>query len=364
LETRDPIWIPQNPSSNDDFVAAVMNRDSTFDGRFVFGIRSTGIYCRPSCPARRPKMADGLVFFPTPAEAESEGFRSCRRCKPKEESARSQQAKLVQDVCDYVQSDPSKKLTLAELGQHFDVSPYHLQRMFKELMGLSPRKYVEECRVGQLKMGLSRGDSVADALNKTGYRSQSWLYEDSSAKLGMTPGTYRRGGEGMRIGYLIGACPLGRLIVAATEQGVCAVSMGDNDDKLVANLRREYPSAVIAKSEDVRAFLEGLLRYFDGQQLNLPVDVRGTEFQRRVWSSLQTIPYGTTLSYSAVADAIGEPRAVRAVANACGKNPVPLIIPCHRVVRKDGGLGGYGLGIHRKRELLALEKRVLSEQTR
>lgn len=349
----------ETESMNNDFMTAVMKRDSSFDGRFVFGVSSTGIYCRPSCPARRPNT-NNIVFFSTPAVAEGAGFRSCRRCKPKEESARGRQAMLVQKVCDYIQSDPSRKLRLAELGRQFNVSPYHLHRVFKQLMGLSPRKYIEQCRVDQLKVNIRRGDPVLGALHKTGYKSQSWLYKDSVAKLGMTPGTYRKGGEGMRIGYLIEKCPLGRLLVASTVNGICAVSIGDEDSELVEALRKEYPRAIIAESEDAREFIEGILGYFNGQRLNLPVDVRGTEFQHRVWTVIQTIPYGATFTYSEVAEKIGEPRATRAVANACGDNPVPLIIPCHRVIRKDGSLGGYGLGIDRKRELLALEKRILS----
>ena len=242
------------------------------------------------------------------------------------------------------------------------MSPYHLQRTFKEVMGVSPRQYVEEYRIGRLKMYLREGEPVVGALYKTGYNSQSWLYKNSRRKLGMTPGTYRRGGVGMRIGYLIDDSPLGRLLVAATEHGICAISLGDDDQELKAALKKEYPKAIISEADGVRELLEGVLKYFDGQLLNMPLDVRGTEFQRKVWAAIQTIPYGSTSSYSDVATQIGQPSAVRAVANACGDNPIPLIIPCHRVIRKDGSLGGYGLGIHRKRELLAMEKKTIPKK--
>jgi AraC family transcriptional regulator of adaptative response/methylated-DNA-[protein]-cysteine methyltransferase len=265
---------------------------------------------------------------------------------------------LVEKVCTYVQSDFAGKLTLSALGSHFGVSPYHLQRTFKEVMGVSPRKYVEEYRINKLKMYLRKGEPVVGALYKTGYNSQNWLYRKSKVKLGMTPGTYRKGGLGMKIGYLTDASPLGRLLVAATEYGICAVSVGDSDAELVAALKREYPRADISKSDAVQELFDGIAKYFDGQLLNLPLDVHGTAFQLKVWAALQTIPYGSTRSYSDVAKMIGKPKAIRAVANACGDNPVPLIVPCHRVIRRDGSLGGYGLGVHRKRALLERERKI------
>lgn len=340
-----------------EFATAAMNRDSSFDGIFVFGVSSTKIYCRPSCPSRRPSV-DRLVFFHDPGAAEKAGYRACRRCNPKEKGSRSRRVELVRGICDLIQGDSTGKLTLTALGRQFGVSPYHLQRTFKEVMGISPRRYIEEHRINRLKMYLRKGEPVVGALYKTGYNSQSWLYRNSTTKLGMTPGTYRRGGAGMKVGYLIESSPLGRLLVAATEYGICAVSVGDNDNELVAALRREYPKAEIYESDDVKEVLAGVSKYFDGQLLNLPLDIRGTKFQLKVWSALQTIPYGSTCSYSDVAKMIGKPKAVRAVANACGDNPVPLIIPCHRVIRKDGSLGGYGLGVHRKHELLAREKQI------
>lgn len=266
------------------------------------------------------------------------------------------QLELVGRVCDYIRANSSAKITLEGLGREFGVSPFHLQRVFKAVMGMTPRRYVEECRIGTLKHSLSSGEPVTAALRKSGYSSQSWLYEDSKEKLGMTPATYRRGGEGERIGYLTGDTPLGRLLVAATAHGVCAVSLADSDERLMQTLHREFPRAVISRSEEVRTLYDGVMATLDGQRNSLPLDLRGTDFQLRVWSAIRKIPYGGTCTYSDIAEAIGSPTAVRAVANACGSNPVPLIIPCHRVIRKDGGLGGYGLGVHRKKALLAQEK--------
>jgi AraC family transcriptional regulator, regulatory protein of adaptative response / methylated-DNA-[protein]-cysteine methyltransferase len=263
---------------------------------------------------------------------------------------------LVKDVCNYIQENSTSKITLSDLGTKFGVSPYHLQRVFVDVMGISPRRYLEECRVGLLKLRLAKGEPVLGALRGTGYSSQSWLYKDSRVKLGMTPADYRSGGSGMVVMYAIGDSRLGRLLVAATGHGICSVNLGKNDAELVAALGREYPKAKIVRSARATRYLDGVNAHLRGQEVKLPLDIRGTEFQLKVWTALQRIPLGSTRSYSEVAEMIGEPKAVRAVANACGSNPVPLIIPCHRVIRKDGGLGGYGLGIPKKRALLTEER--------
>jgi AraC family transcriptional regulator of adaptative response/methylated-DNA-[protein]-cysteine methyltransferase len=343
-----------NPVGNgQEYLRAVMARDGSFDGVFVFGVDSTGIYCRPSCPARRPK-AERVLLFPSASAAEKSGFRPCMRCKPK---VACQRAELVGRVCEHIQANLTGDLGLAALGKRFSVSPYHLQRIFIQVLGMSPRRYTEECRIIRLKGHLVGGESVIQSLRRVGYSSQSWLYTDPTAKLGMTPGAYRRGGEGMRIAYHMGSSPLGRMLVAATEHGICMVDLGENDADLVKALHREYPKAILADSCEALGSFEAVLGYFNGHQERIPLDLRGTEFQRKVWTALQTIPEGSVCSYSDVAVMIGEPKAVRAVATACGKNPVPLIVPCHRVVRKDGDLGGYGLGLWRKRALLAKESR-------
>ncbi|HXY56081.1 MAG TPA: methylated-DNA--[protein]-cysteine S-methyltransferase [Nitrososphaerales archaeon] len=273
-----------------------------------------------------------------------------------ESGSSAKSTKLVKDVCDYIRSNSPSKITLRTLGDRFGVSPFHLQRTFTAVMGMSPRRYLEECRLSDLRARLAGGEPVITALRATGYSSQSWLYEDSRTRLGMTPATYRNGAPGTMITYATGDSSLGRLLVAATEHGVCSVKAGRDDDELVRALHREFPRAQMAKGRRAERFLDALNDHLSGQEVRLPVDVRGTEFQLKVWSALRYIPLGETRTYSDVAEMIGEPKAVRAVANACASNPVPLIIPCHRVIRKDGSLGGYGLGIGRKKTLLSTER--------
>lgn len=336
---------------------AVIARDPRFDGRFVFAVRSTGIYCRPSCPARRPRRAH-VVFFPRPQAAEREGFQPCRRCRPRA-GAGGAQGELVERACRFIEANLDEPLTLAELGAELGVSPYSLQRTFKRLIGVTPREYQDACRLDGFKARLRQGQDVTRALYDVGYGSSSRLYERAPGKLGMTPATYRRGGRGMRIAYATAASPLGRLLVARTERGLCAVNLGDSDAALQAGLRREYPEAEVRRDRNgLSDALRALLHHLRGGQprLDLPVDVRGTAFQCRVWEELRRIPYGATRTYGEIARAIGKPGAARAVGHACATNPVPLVIPCHRVIREGGGLGGYGLGVERKRALLEKEK--------
>jgi len=272
----------------------------------------------------------------------------------------SRRAELVKEVCIYIRENPVPKIKLEDLGRRFGVSPYYLQKTFVDVMGISPRRYLEECRVALLKLRLARGEPVIGALRGTGYSSHSWLYKDSKLMLGMTPANYKAGGLGRMVMYAIGDSSLGRLLVAATSHGVCSVNVGEDDRELEEALWREYPNARIVRSKRALGFLDGVNRHLQGQEVKLPLDVRGTDFQLRVWTALTTIPLGSTCSYSDVAKMIGRPRAVRAVANACGSNPVPLIIPCHRVIRQDGTLGGYGLGVRRKKALLAKERVLLA----
>jgi AraC family transcriptional regulator, regulatory protein of adaptative response / methylated-DNA-[protein]-cysteine methyltransferase len=274
----------------------------------------------------------------------------------------ARRTELVEGVCNYIRANSGSRITLQSLGERFGLSPFHLQRVFSDVMGMSPRKYLEECRLNELRLRLARGEPVLNALRGTGYSSQSWLYEDSRTRLGMTPGTYRNGAPGTLITYATGDSSLGRLMVAATEHGICSVKVGRNDGELLRSLQREFPKARIVRGSKARRFLDALNNHLSGQETKFPVDVRGTDFQLRVWIALRDIPLGETRSYSDVARIIGEPKAVRAVANACASNPVPLIIPCHRVIRKDGSLGGYGLGIARKKILLSTE-RVLARQS-
>lgn len=279
-----------------------------------------------------------------------------------EKSSDMDKVRLVEQICDYIRSNVSSSLTLADLERKFGVRGYTIQRWFKDIMGITPRKYMEEMRIHKLKSSLRNGEPMPQAVYSTGYRSQSWLYEDSLSKLGMVPSAYRKGGEGETIYFLTGRCVLGALIVAETEQGICAVSMGDSEEALEQALRKEFYRADLQKSERARERLNSLLLYFEGQRLNLPVALQGTDFQQRVWAAISSIPYGETRTYNEIAEIIGKPRAYRAVANACGANHVPLVIPCHRVVRKDGSLGGYALGLERKKYLLEMEKRNSSEK--
>jgi AraC family transcriptional regulator, regulatory protein of adaptative response / methylated-DNA-[protein]-cysteine methyltransferase len=265
---------------------------------------------------------------------------------------------LVQRVCRFIETRPDCIPTLAEMGDHVGMSPFHLQRVFKKLTGVTPRDYAENARVKRLKNHLRSGENVTAALYDAGYGSSSRLYERSAETLGMTPSKYRKGGEGMTIGYTICDCRLGRLLVAMTEQGICCVDIADDDEALVAYLYKEYPAADIQHEHPVMTeWVEAFLAYLDGWQpdIDLPIDVRATAFQLRVWQTLQSIPSGETRSYREIAEAIGQPNAARAVARACATNPVPLLVPCHRVIRSDGDLGGYGLGVERKRALLDQE---------
>ncbi len=334
----------------------VMARDARQDGRFVFAVRTTGIYCRPSCPSRRPRR-DSVEFFADPQQAERAGYRACLRCKPTEISSHAQAVTRARRLLDEAEG----VLTLAELGKRVGVSPFHLQRLFKRATGLSPREYQSARRMQQVKHGLRKGDDVTTALYDAGFGSPSRLYEKSSQHLGMTPGTYRRGGAGMTIQFAIIPSPLGRLLVAATERGLCAVRFGESAGELERELRDEFMAAEIHRDEAaLQAYVSPLLANLRGEPvtLELPLDVRATAFQKRVWGALCEIPVGETRSYKEVARAIGEPKAVRAVARACASNPVAVAVPCHRVVRSDGELAGYRWGLERKKKLLQQESRV------
>jgi AraC family transcriptional regulator of adaptative response/methylated-DNA-[protein]-cysteine methyltransferase len=333
----------------------VLARDSRADGKFVTAVLSTKIYCRPSCPAKRP-LRKNVTFYSSPAEAEQAGFRPCRRCRPNEPDSRAGQ---IQGVCRYIETHLDEQLTLDELSRQANLSPYHLQRTFKKLVGVSPRKYAEAQRLKRLKLQLKAGETVAASLYEAGYRSVSQLYANNH--LGMTPGDYRRGGMGMKIGYTIVSSPLGRMMVAATERGVCFVGFGDTDAFLMSELKKDYPTAEVQRdktgfSKWVNAIVENL----DGRRphLDLPLDVQGTAFQRQVWEALQAIPYGSTRTYGEIAKSLGRPNAARAVGRACATNPVSIVIPCHRAVGSDGNLTGYYWGVERKKKLLAKEQKA------
>ena len=336
----------------------VLARDAKSDGAFVYAVRSTGIYCRPSCSSRRPHRRQ-VVFFPLPAAAERAGFRPCRRCRPERAKPADPRIELVRRACAWLDGQEGEPAGLTALAAHLQASPFHLQRTFKRVMGISPREYHEARRMRRLKKELKKHRNVTHALYEAGFGSSSRLYEGVGAKLGMTPATYRRGGPGTAIRYSIVDSPLGRLLVAATERGVCRVEMGESDRFLADDLRREFPAAEIQRNDAaLGGWTSSLLKQLNGWQprAELPLDIRATAFQKRVWETLQKIPRGATRSYAQVARAIGQPRAARAVARACASNPVALLIPCHRVVASGGGLGGYHWGVNRKKALLAREK--------
>ncbi len=346
-------------SDNETCWRAVQARDASYDGAFVFAVRTTGIYCRPSCPARRPHR-ENVTFYALPVAAERAGYRPCKRCQPHRAALRDPQAVMVQRVCAYIGAhfdDPAGDVTLEALSAQVHVSPYHLQRTFKRLMGITPRQYTEALRVDALKDRLRKGATVTDALYAAGYGSSRGLYERADETLGMTPSTYGKGGAGMTIRYTVVPCALGQVLVAATARGICAVKLGDTAEELEALLGEEFDRADIRCDDDL-GYVEPILRHLDGQEphLDLPLDIQGTAFQQRVWAALRRIPYGETRTYAEIAAAIGQPKAARAVGNACGANPVPPIIPCHRAVRSDGGLGGYRWDIRYKRQLLANER--------
>jgi len=336
----------------------VLARDRRYDGAFVYGVRSTGIYCRPSCPSRRPRRAQ-VAFFPVPELAERAGFRACRRCRPGEAPAPDPRVPLVRAACRLIDAHPEAPASLATLSTRTGATSHQLLRAFRRVLGLSPRQYRDARRLDRFKTELRVRRRVSPALYHAGYGSTSRVYERAHAQLGMTPATYSRGAPGVRIAYTIAPCPLGRLMVATTERGICRVSLGGDAAELEAGLRAEFPAALIRRDRSGLAALVGaIVRYLEGrtQHLDLPLDVRATAFQRRVWEALRRIPYGRTRSYRQIARAIGRPGATRAVARACATNPVALVVPCHRVVRADGEAGGYRWGIERKRALLEREQ--------
>ena len=349
-------------SSNTRRWRAVVGRDETKDGVFVFGVRSTGIYCKPSCPSRHPNF-DQVVFFSRPDEAENSGFRACKRCRPREVES-SNRAELVQRTCRYIEANLDGKLTLENLSRLVGLSPFHFQRTFKKVLGISPRQYVEARRLERVKHSLTRGETVTNSLYDAGFTSKGRLYEQST-QLGVSPGLFRRGGQGLRIHYTIVDSQIGRVLLAATERGACAVCMGASDDAVEAALRQDYYAADLNRDDEgMKGWANALRSYFDGHEFPryLPLDVQATAFQWKVWKEIQSIPFGQTATYSNIAKSLGEPQATRAVARACATNPVAIVIPCHRVIGKDGSLRGYAWGVKRKKTLLSLENGARSDQ--
>ncbi len=361
MPTRQPKPTTQSAEAADDpRWNAVVSRDAARDGEFVFAVSSTGVYCRPSCAARRPRR-ENVQFFVQPEQAERAGYRACLRCRPKSFHGKTE-SDGVKAICRFIEQHLDEPLPLGRLGKEFRQSPFHLQRRFKAVLGITPREYADSCRLRMLKRNLQAGDTVTRAMYDAGYGSSSRLYERTASQLGMTPDKYRRGAIAAAIRYTCADSPLGRMLIAATERGICSIQFARSDGELMEGLKREFPFAARKVDEGgLRSWVSALLRHMRGKDLDssLPLDIRATAFQRRVWTYLQSIPFGATRSYGQVAKGIGRPSATRAVARACATNPVAVAIPCHRVVRGDGSMGGYRWGSERKKTLLEMEQSLV-----
>ena len=356
---------PPPDISADRLWAAVLSRDASFDGRLIYAVRSTGVYCRPSCPSRRPRRSQA-VFFAAPEDARQNGYRPCRRCTPDDGDA---DAALARQVCDYIDgyiNDCDALPPAATISDAAGVAVARLRRVFRRETGLTPAQYARARRLSRFKSRLRDGADVTSAAYDAGYGSSSRVYETATQQLGMTPASYRKGGAGAVIRYAVAPSALGSLLLAATNTGVCAVKLGDAADALVAELYAEFPAADIVHSPygdaaptNLRNWIDALMEYLDGGRLDLdlPLDVQATAFQWRVWRQLQAIAPGETRTYRQLAAELGQPNASRAVGRACATNPVAPIIPCHRALRTDGALAGYRWGLHRKEALLELERR-------
>ncbi|GGP20051.1 bifunctional DNA-binding transcriptional regulator/O6-methylguanine-DNA methyltransferase Ada [Silvimonas iriomotensis] len=343
-------------TSDDARWDAVQRRDHAADGQFWYGVSTTGIYCRPSCPSRHA-LRKHVHFYGSQAAAQAAGLRACKRCKPDEASLASQHAAAVARACRLIESAESLP-TLAELAAAAGLSRYYFHHVFKDITGVTPREYGAAHRAHRVRDELQRTDHVTDALYQAGFGSSGRFYEKSAEMLGMKPKGYQRGGAGVAIRFGVGQCALGAILVAATEQGVCSILLGDDPDALVRDLQDRFPNASLSGADAAfEQWMAQVIGFVDhpAAGLALPLDIRGTAFQQRVWQALRAIPPGQTVSYAEIAERIGQPRAVRAVAQACAANKLAVAIPCHRVVRNDGGLSGYRWGVERKRALLERE---------
>src|SRR6185503_15517634 len=338
---------------------AVQERNAEYDGRFVYAVRSTHVYCKPSCASRRP-LRENVAFFDSPEDAERAGYRACLRCKPRSADDASATARGVEAARAYLDANPDRAVPLSELATLAALSASHLQRSFKRIVGVSPRQYSQAQRVARFKSRLRAGDTVSRATYEAGFGSSSRVYEQSNDVLGMTPASFRRGGAGVRIAYTIVDAPIGRVLVATTDRGVCAVEIGATNTDVERALRHDFPNATIERDDAahatwVRAVLDRVRKPASRASHRVPLDVSGTAFQLKVWEALQQIPAGERRTYGEVAEAIGQPTASRAVARACATNRIAVVIPCHRVVRGSGELAGYKWGAERKARLLEEE---------
>lgn len=344
---------------------AVVNRDRSADGSFYYSVRTTGVYCRPSCAARRPRR-DNVAFHPTAADAERAGFRPCKRCKPDQAGLTDRYAALIADSCQRIES-AEQPPTLEELAGAAGMSTFHFHRVFKATVGVTPKKYADAARARRVREELTRPQSVTDAIYNAGFNSNGRFYSAAPGVLGMTPTEFRAGGSNTTIRFAVGECSLGSVTVAASDRGICAILLGDDPEALVRELQDMFPNAELVGGdpafEQLIANAVGLVER-PSHAVDLPLDIRGTAFQQRVWQALREIPLGSTASYKEIAERIGQPTATRAVARACASNMIAVAIPCHRVVRSDGGLSGYRWGVERKRTLLARESEQAYDEER
>jgi len=342
--------------SDDPRWLAVEARDALCEDAFVYAVKTTGVYCRCTCASRRPRP-ENVLFFTSPAEARQAGFRPCRRCRPDETGHAAHQAARIADICREIETAETEP-SLADMAKRAGLSPFHFHRVFKAVTGLTPKAYARAQRAGRMRAALSTSASVTEAIYEAGFNAPSRFYADTATALGMSPKSWRAGGASEVIRFALGQCRLGALLVARSEKGVCAVLLGDEPEALLRELQDAFPKADLiggdADFEDVLAKVAGLIEA-PGTGLDLPLDIRGTVFQQTVWAALQRIPAGARVSYTQLAEMIGLPAAVRAVASACAANKIAVAIPCHRVVRSDGALSGYRWGVARKAALLEVE---------
>lgn len=341
--------------TDDDRWQSVVDRDVDADGQFVFAVQTTGIFCRPSCRAKHA-LRKNVRFFADAQQAQDAGFRPCKRCLPDKDSAQQHRLDKIARACQLLEQE--SPLTLDELAQQVAMSPYHLHRLFKATTGMTPKVWQQSWRARRLRDALAKGAPVTQAILNAGFPDSSSYYRKADQALGMTAKQFRKGGDNVSVRYTLADCALGRCLVAESERGICAILLGDDDATLVADLHALFPAAqdVPAEANFQQRVREVIVAINSRDaSLSLPLDIRGTAFQQQVWQALRTIPCGETVSYQQLASAIGKPKAVRAVASACGANKLAIVIPCHRVIRGDGALSGYRWGIARKAQLLQRE---------
>ena len=349
-----------NGNANEKW-SLVLARDAGADGSFVYAVKSTGVFCRPSCPSRRPRR-ENVEFFDSPVQAQRAGYRACMRCSP---SGANPQAQKIEAACRYIDENLDVTLSLTAISRHVAVSPFHFQRLFKRMLGISPRQYQQARRAGKFRQALLSEARVTDAIYEAGFSSSSRAYESIPGQIGMTPTAFHRKGEGIVIRYAVLETSLGKLLIATTSRGICSVRFGETGAALLRELKSDFKAAkIVHDDQGLRAAGEQVKQLLEASttSINIPLDIQGTAFQQKVWETLRQIPRGETRSYSEIAQSIGQPSAVRAVANACASNPVALVVPCHRVVQKNGSLAGYRWGVKRKAALLEQEQPALNDQ--